>query len=120
MQLSLAIFLSVLGVAGCTASEPRFVCPTPQSGEVAGTIRETSSDIASTAERLSGGNESAISEIAAELRTAHPSASDSAIVNYLVTAYCSTLEAGEPARDKKAALMQFSRRATRAASDTHN
>lgn len=89
-------FALLLGsLAGCTqsASKQPIECPAPETGQMAGTVRESAAQIAAAGQQLHYGNSNAIGDVAAEVRKRHPSAGKDAIVNYLLTAYCPGLNA---------------------------
>lgn len=92
-----AIWLALLlvSVASCTqsASKQPIECPAPETGQTAGTVRESTVQIAAAGQQLHYGNSNAIGEVAAAVRKRHPGAGKDAIVNYLLTAYCPGLNA---------------------------
>lgn len=84
-------FVLLLGsIAGCTqsASKQLIECPAPETGQTAGTVRESAAQIAAAGHQLHFGNSNAIGEVAAAVRKRHPGAGKDAIVNYLLTVYC--------------------------------
>ena len=112
MRLSLAAFLT-MAAAGCSGANEQIECPTPQSGQAAGTLGEPLSQIKAAGDQLGQGSENQIAEVAARLRKQHANASSAEIINYLVTAYCPVVNA-RPSLDKAAkqqSLQAFSARA---------
>ena len=105
----LPVFALLLPLAGC-ASEERLTCPTPESGQEAGTIRETPAQMAQAGEALGAGRADDIRTVAAVVRTRHPAARTDELVNYLISAYCPRINdrAGLSRADKAAALSAFS------------
>lgn len=49
--------------------------------------------MADAGKRLGGGRKDEIEEVVVTVRAAHPDASNGAIVNYLITAYCPRIKA---------------------------
>lgn len=89
--------LFLLPVAGCSRqdSTKAIECPAPETGQTAGTVKESAAQIAAAGQQLHYGNSNAIGEIAAAVRQRHPGAGKDAIVNYLLTAYCPGLNADD-------------------------
>jgi hypothetical protein len=74
-------------------------------------LKETAGDIARASSALSGPEqENTIRVLAAELKRRHPEASNSEIVNYLLTAYCPLVKAenGLSDREKRQKMDRFS------------
>ena len=112
MRLLFLSFLA-LAAAGCSTTNDQIDCPTPQSGQAAGMLGESLSQIKAAGDELGQGTENEIAEVTARLRKRHANAKNAEIVNYLVTAYCPRVNA-RPSLDKAAkqqALQAFSARA---------
>ncbi|WP_420382648.1 hypothetical protein [Novosphingobium sp.] len=109
-----AALMLLCAVAGCSGAHDRIDCPAPERG-TADTLHETPAQIAAAGAQLGHGDKNEIAEVAASLRARHAGASRDEIVNYLVTAYCPTInhhdELGKAA--KRQALDSFSSRAER-------
>ena len=105
--------LLTLTSAGCSNADEQIECPALEAGQLAGTLRETPQQIKAAGDQLGRGSENEIAEVSASIRSRHADATKSAIVNYLVTAFCPTLNAkatlDKPA--KRQALQSFSQRA---------
>ncbi len=80
-------------LCGCSTSAPDLQCPSPESGQAQGSLKETPQQIAAAGQRLGRGSENEIDEVVAGLRSSHPDASSGEIINYLVTAYCPRVKA---------------------------
>lgn len=109
--VSFSIVLLLL--TGCSVEQGNDLeCPTPQTGNVAGTISESRAQITATGDQLALGGATQIAEVVNALRARHPDASNGAIVNYMVTAYCPTLNrrSSSDRIEKKAKLTAFSTR----------
>lgn len=85
-QLTGLVVLTLL--CGCTDTTPELQCPIPRSGQIQETLGETATQVAQVGERLGRGSENEVKEVAANVRRAHPGATNGAIVNLLVTVYC--------------------------------
>jgi hypothetical protein len=88
-----------------------FFCPETQARTTAMALKETAGDIASASSALSSPEqENTIRVLAAELKHRHPQASNSEIVNYLLTAYCPLVKAdnGLSDREKRQKMDRFS------------
>lgn len=86
-------------------------CPAPETGAVAGSIRESQLAIDRLAGLLASGDvANRVPELVADLRSRHPTASGAAIANYLVTAYCPVVNrlAGLGEAEKRQRLSAFS------------
>lgn len=107
-----ADLLSLLLLVGCSASPATGLdCPKPETGALAGTIRESAAQIKQSGSILRNGGEAGISELAATLETRHPGASRSAMINYMITAYCPVIDADAGGVDaKRNKLSAFSQR----------
>jgi hypothetical protein len=91
-----------------------FMCPEIQAQTTAMALKETAGDIARASSALSGPEqENTIRVLAAELKQRHPQASNSEIVNYLLTAYCPLVKAdnGLSDREKRQKMDRFSSQA---------
>jgi hypothetical protein len=109
----LAILLVPFSACSRPASQQAIECPVLQTGHAAGTVKESASEIASAGHQLQYGNSNAITEVAASFRKRHPDASKGAVINYLLTAYCPSLNA-DGALDQNArrdAMKNFARQA---------
>jgi hypothetical protein len=111
------VFFALLAAAtsSCSRSNETIECPTPESGQAAGTLQETPAQIDAAGAQLGRGNENEIAGAAAAIRARHPTADKAAIINYLVTAYCPRIN-GRPGLTraaKRQALTDFSARANR-------
>jgi hypothetical protein len=112
MKSSIFMLALALLMTGCAKKTADLQCPLPKSGAATGSLRETPTQIASTAEELATGSTNEINIVIAALRKRHPGASQAEVVNYLVTAYCPKIKSN-PALDrsqKQKAMMSFSRR----------
>ncbi len=117
MKVQRLFLPSMLCLAGCSASAGDFQCPLPESGTNTDSLRETSQQIAASADQLGTGTAAEISDVIAGVRTRHPGASQTAVVNYLVSAYCPKIKANSALdrAQKRDAMMTFSRRVERLA-----
>ena len=90
----------------------RITCPEAQGTAAPGVLRETPQQIEASRGELGQGSESEISRAVASIHARHPDASSGSIVNYLVTAYCPTVNAGGPSGEdaKRQALRAFATR----------
>lgn len=90
-----ALFL--VAIAGCSRSASRqaIECPIPETGQTAGSIKESADEIAAAGQQLHYGNSNAIGEVAGAVRRRHPGATRGAVINYLLTAYCPGLNADD-------------------------
>jgi len=97
MMRTIWLALLLVSVAGCaqSASKELIKCPTPETGQTAGTVKESAAQIAAAGQQLHYGNSNAIAEVAAAVRKRHPGAGKDAIINYLLTAYCPDLNADD-------------------------
>ena len=105
--------LLILAAAGCSKANEQIECPAPESGQAAGTLRESPDQIKAAGDQLGQGSENEIAEAAARIRARHAGAARSEVINYLVTAYCPRIN-GQSSLDKSAkqqALQSFSARA---------
>ena len=77
-------------LALCAALPARaFDCPTPQAAGQPGVIAETPDEISALSKVFAtGGAPAQIPVVVAELKQRHPDASNAALTNYLLTAYC--------------------------------
>lgn len=110
------LFLApALILAGCAQNSEQLACPTPETGRLNDTIRETPAQIAQAGEALGRAGRDEIVTVAAAVRARHPAAPPDAVVNYLVTAYCPRINqrSGLSRQDKATALATFSAEAER-------
>lgn len=107
----LTITTAALTISAC-GGEGRFECPTPQAGG-AGVLQESEQQTKSLSQLLASGDvENRIGLFVTDLRRRHPEAKDSALVNYLVTAYCPVVAAQRISdQEKKEKLDKFSSQA---------
>jgi hypothetical protein len=86
-------------------------CPAPESGAVAGSIRESQATIDRLAALLATGDvANRVPELVADLRARHPTAGGAAIANYLISAYCPVVNrmTGLGEAEKQQRLSSFS------------
>lgn len=105
--------VALLLLAGCSAEHGNDLqCPTPETGTAEGTIAESRAQITAAGNQLAQGGATQIAEVANALRARHQGASSGAIVNYMVTAYCPTLnrQASLERAEKAKKLTAFSAR----------
>lgn len=76
-------------------------------------MRESPAQIALAGEELHCGNGNAIQEVAASVRKRHPEASKGAVINYLLTAYCSGFNTDNALNhaSRRAAMEKFAKQA---------
>lgn len=107
--------LLLVPITGCSrpASQQTIECPTLQNGQIAGTVKESASQVASAGQLLYYGNGNAVTEVAASFRKRHPDASKGAVINYLLTAYCPLLNADRALdqNGRREAMKSFARQA---------
>ena len=84
--IALAIALSSMTVL--TLPAMAFDCPQVQSESVSGVIKETEKTISTQSQTLAARGSAAIPSMVFQLRKSHPAASNAAITNYRITAYC--------------------------------
>ena len=110
-----SLFALMLVTTGCSrpASRQTIECPTPESGKLAGTVRESAAQIAAVGHQLHYGDKGAIGEVTAAVRRRHPDADRGAMINYLITAYCPDLnsDGALDLRGRRRAMESFAKQA---------
>ena len=88
-------------------------CPIALAQQAGRTLDMSPDQIDSMGRQLGAGGESEIAAAVAGLRSRHPNASEGEIVNYLITAYCPTINArpGTSFGEKQQALRSFATQA---------
>lgn len=117
----LALPCLAMTVASCSTSSEQIVCPAPDTGQSKGTLQESPAQIKAAGDRLGHGSENEIVEVAASLRARHASVTRDEVINYLVTAYCPTVNR-QTTLDKAAkrqAVQSFAARAEKIAGAAH-
>lgn len=92
----------------------KFLCPETQPRTTGMALKETTADVTRYSAALSGPErESAIREIATDLKRKYPQADAADIVNYLLTAYCPLVkeQSGLSDREKREMMDRFSTQA---------
>ena len=103
-----AFLIATLAAAPASPVE----CPRPQLKTSDGAIREMPADILANSQILAKGGSNGFPTVVFQLRQRNPGISDSAILNFLITAYCPVLNrmSGLSERQKLAKLKSFEHR----------
>ncbi len=80
-----------IGASSCSRSNQQIECAVAKVDQAVGSLQEAPAQTKALTDGLGRGSENEITGTAARIRARHPGATEDQIVNYLVTAYCPTI-----------------------------